>query len=57
MAPVVALVLDHLGIALHDATLDGSWPSLTLAEDTATAAPLGDTYREGPMPPQPPRET
>jgi hypothetical protein len=45
MAPVVALVLDHLGITLDDATLAGPWPSLTLAEDdaNATAAPLGDT--------------
>ncbi|MFE9857724.1 DUF6461 domain-containing protein [Streptomyces sp. NPDC005780] len=52
MAPVVALVLDHLGIALGDATLAGPWPSLTLAEDEAPAAPLGNTYAgEGPLPP------
>ncbi|MEU3752370.1 DUF6461 domain-containing protein [Streptomyces olivoreticuli] len=57
MAPVVALVLDHLGITLDDATLAGPWPSLTLAEDDAGTAPLGDTYAgEGPVPPQPPRE-
>ncbi|WP_328894633.1 DUF6461 domain-containing protein [Streptomyces sp. NBC_00236] len=52
MAPVVALVLDHLGITLSDATLAGPWPSLTLAEDEAPAAPLGNTYAgEGPLPP------
>ncbi|MBH1938987.1 hypothetical protein I5Q34_32815 [Streptomyces sp. AV19] len=52
MAPVVALVLDHLGITLDDATLAGPWPSLTLAEDDAPSAPVGDTYRsEGPVPP------
>ncbi|MFF3325276.1 DUF6461 domain-containing protein [Streptomyces sp. NPDC002889] len=52
MAPVVALVLDHLGIALDDAALARPWPSLTLAEDDAPSAPLGDTYAgEGPVPP------
>ncbi|MGW2874802.1 DUF6461 domain-containing protein [Streptomyces sp. NPDC001233] len=52
MAPVVALVLGHLGITLDDAALAGPWPSLTLAEDDAPSAPLGDTYRnEGPVPP------
>ncbi|MFI1205648.1 hypothetical protein K2224_14455 [Streptomyces sp. BHT-5-2] len=52
MAPVVALVLDHLGIALDDAALAGPWPSLTLAEEDAPSAPLGDTYMgEGPVPP------
>lgn len=52
MAPVVALVLDHLGIALDDAVLAGPWPSLTLAEDDAPSAPLGLTYAgEGPVPP------
>lgn len=52
MAPVVALVLDHLGITLNDAALDGPWPSLTLAEDDAPAAPLGSSYAgEGPVPP------
>lgn len=52
MAPVVALVLDHLGIALDDAALAGPWPSLTLAEHDAPSAPLGDTYAgEGPVPP------
>ncbi|MER5717498.1 DUF6461 domain-containing protein [Streptomyces sp. NPDC002132] len=52
MAPVVALVLDHLGITLDDATLAGPWPSLTLTEDAAPSAPLGDTYAgEGPVPP------
>ncbi|MFE7927895.1 DUF6461 domain-containing protein [Streptomyces sp. NPDC057456] len=52
MAPVVALVLDHLGITLDDATLAGPWPSLTLAEDDAPSGPLGDTYAgEGPVPP------
>lgn len=55
MAPVVALLLDHLGIALDDAALAGPWPSLTLAEDDAPSAPRGDTYAgEGPVPPQPP---
>ncbi|MGW7262324.1 DUF6461 domain-containing protein [Streptomyces sp. NPDC054842] len=52
MAPVVALVLDHLGITLDDAALAEPWPSLTLAEDDALSAPLGDTYAgEGPVPP------
>lgn len=52
MAPVVALVLDHLGITLDDAALAEPWPSLTLAEDDAPSAPLGDTYAgEGPVPP------
>ncbi|MEV7141912.1 DUF6461 domain-containing protein [Streptomyces tauricus] len=52
MAPAMALVLDHLGIALDDATLAGPWPSLTLAEDNAPSAPRGDTYAgEGPVPP------
>ncbi|MER6688501.1 DUF6461 domain-containing protein [Streptomyces minutiscleroticus] len=37
MAPVVALVLDHLGITLDDDTLAGPWPSLTLAQDDVTA--------------------
>ncbi|WP_328435877.1 DUF6461 domain-containing protein [Streptomyces sp. NBC_00425] len=51
-APVVALVLDHLGISLDDATLGGPWPSLTLVEDDAPSEPLGDTYAgEGPVPP------
>ncbi|MFJ4707685.1 DUF6461 domain-containing protein [Streptomyces anulatus] len=55
MAPVVTLVLDHLGIALDDAALAGPWPSLTLAEDDAPSAPRGDTYAgEGPVPPQQP---
>ncbi|MEV2211567.1 DUF6461 domain-containing protein [Streptomyces sp. NPDC050997] len=52
MAPVVALVLDHLGITLDDATLAGPWPSLTLAEDDAPSGPLGNSYAgEGPVPP------
>jgi len=52
MAPVVALVLEHLGITLDDAALAGSWPSLTLAGDDAPAASLGDTYAgEGSVPP------
>ncbi|MEU1214768.1 DUF6461 domain-containing protein [Streptomyces sp. NPDC005791] len=55
MAPVVALVLDHLGITLDDAVLAGPWLSLTLAEDNAPSAPRGDTYAgEGPVPPQQP---
>ncbi|MFC9128204.1 hypothetical protein ACFT4A_15310 [Streptomyces sp. NPDC057099] len=50
MAPAVALVLDHLGITLDDATLAG--PSLTLAEDDVPSAPLSATYAgEGPVPP------
>ncbi|MET9564110.1 hypothetical protein [Streptomyces tauricus] len=52
MAPAVAVVLDHLGITLDDATLAGPWPSLTLAEGNAPSAPTGDTYAgEGPVPP------
>ncbi|MDG4857655.1 DUF6461 domain-containing protein [Streptomyces sp. T-3] len=52
MAPVVELVLDHLGITLDDATLAGPWPSLTLAEEDTPSAPLGDSYAgEGPVPP------
>jgi hypothetical protein len=52
MAPVVALVLDDLGITLDDAALAGPWPSLTLAEDDAPSAPRSDTYAgEGPVPP------
>ncbi|MFJ2264473.1 DUF6461 domain-containing protein [Streptomyces sp. NPDC087844] len=52
MAPVVALVLAHLGITLDDAALAGPWPSLTLAEDDASAEPVGGTYAgEGPVPP------
>ncbi|MFD9034422.1 DUF6461 domain-containing protein [Streptomyces sp. NPDC059567] len=52
MAPVVALVLHHLGITLNDTALAGPWPSLTLAEDDTPSAPLGDTYAgEGPVPP------
>ncbi|MFH9135256.1 DUF6461 domain-containing protein [Streptomyces sp. NPDC017524] len=52
VAPVVALVLAHLGITLDDAILAGPWPSLTLAEDETPAAPLGHTYAgEGPVPP------
>ncbi len=41
MAPVVALVLDHLGITLDDEVLAGPWPSLTLAEDETPAAGPG----------------
>ncbi|WP_281193243.1 DUF6461 domain-containing protein [Streptomyces yerevanensis] len=52
MAPVVALVLDHLGLTLDDATLAAPWPTLTLAEDDAPSAPRGDSYAgEGPVPP------
>ncbi|WP_416971807.1 DUF6461 domain-containing protein [Streptomyces sp. 4F14] len=52
MAPVVALLLDHLGITLTDTTLAGPWPTLTLTEDTTPPAPRGDTYAgEGPVPP------
>ncbi|MFF1519856.1 DUF6461 domain-containing protein [Streptomyces sp. NPDC058305] len=55
MAPVVALVLDHLGITLDDTALAGPWPSLTLSEDDAPSAPRGHTYAgEGPVPPQSP---
>ncbi|MGV9878051.1 DUF6461 domain-containing protein [Streptomyces sp. NPDC003379] len=54
VAPVVALVLNRLGITLDDATLARPWPSLTLTEDDAPSAPVGDTYAgEGPVPPQP----
>lgn len=53
MAPIVAAVLDHLGITLDDAALAGPWPSLTLAEDDVATAPLGDTYAgEGLVPPR-----
>ncbi|GAA3495432.1 DUF6461 domain-containing protein [Streptomyces griseoincarnatus] len=52
MAPVVALVLDHLGLTLDDATLAAPWPTLTIAEDDAPTAPRGDSYAgEGPVPP------
>ncbi|NKQ25738.1 DUF6461 domain-containing protein [Streptomyces galbus] len=55
LAPVVALLLGHLGIALDDDALTGPWPTLTLAEDDAPSTPRGDTYAgEGPVPPQPP---
>lgn len=55
MAPVVALILDHLGITLDDTTLATPWPSLALPEDDAPSAPRGDTYAgEGPVPPQRP---
>lgn len=51
MAPVVALVLDHLGITLDDDVLAGPWLSLALAEN-APSTPRGDTYAgEGPVPP------
>ncbi|MFJ8249333.1 DUF6461 domain-containing protein [Streptomyces sp. NPDC094466] len=51
VAPVVALVLDHLGITLTDATLAGPWPSLALAEDDIPGAPPGPAYAgEGPVP-------
>ncbi|MFC8425478.1 DUF6461 domain-containing protein [Streptomyces sp. NPDC057236] len=51
MAPVVALVLDHLGITLDDDVLAGPWLSLALAEN-APSTPPGDTYAgEGPVPP------
>ncbi|GAA2256874.1 hypothetical protein GCM10010415_17630 [Streptomyces atrovirens] len=51
-APVVALVLDHLGLTLDDATLAAPWPTLTVAEDDAPSAPRGDSYAgEGPVPP------
>ncbi|MFI5569434.1 DUF6461 domain-containing protein [Streptomyces sp. NPDC051740] len=52
IAPVVALVLDHLGLTLDDATLATPWPTLTVAEDDAPTAPRGDSYAgEGPVPP------
>ncbi|MCX4231815.1 DUF6461 domain-containing protein [Streptomyces ortus] len=55
MAPVVALVLDHLGISLDDDAVAGPWLSLTLSEDDAPSAPRGHTYAgEGPVPPQSP---
>ncbi|TRO55343.1 MULTISPECIES: DUF6461 domain-containing protein [unclassified Streptomyces] len=55
MAPVVALVLDHLGITLDDTAVAGSWPSLTFSEDDAPSTPRGNTYAgEGPVPPQSP---
>ncbi|MDT0386026.1 DUF6461 domain-containing protein [Streptomyces dubilierae] len=51
MAPVVALVLDHLGITLDDDVLAGPWLSLALAEN-APSTPRGGTYAgEGPVPP------
>ncbi|MGA5415560.1 DUF6461 domain-containing protein [Streptomyces pseudogriseolus] len=53
MAPVVALVLDHLGITLDDEVLAGPWPSLTLAEDETPTAGPGVSYAgEGPVPPE-----
>ncbi|MGW2825911.1 hypothetical protein ACWC24_33630 [Streptomyces sp. NPDC001443] len=52
MAPVVALVLDHLGITLDGATLAGPRPSVTLAENDAPPGSLRDTSAgEGPVPP------
>lgn len=52
MAPVVALVLDHLGIALDDAALAGPWPSLTLSENDVTSALPGEVHMgEGPVRP------
>ncbi|MFJ8948422.1 DUF6461 domain-containing protein [Streptomyces sp. NPDC102395] len=52
MAPVVAVVAEHLGIALDDATLARPWPSLTLSRHDGRSATLGDTYAgEGPVPP------
>ncbi|MET8507479.1 DUF6461 domain-containing protein [Streptomyces sp. NPDC004787] len=52
MAPVVALVLDELGLTLDDAALSASWPAVTLAEDDAPSTPRGDSYAgEGPVPP------
>ncbi|MFI9421805.1 DUF6461 domain-containing protein [Streptomyces werraensis] len=52
MAPVVALVLGHLGITLDDAVLAGPWAGLTLAVDDAPTAGRGDSYAgEGPVPP------
>lgn len=51
MAPVVALVLAHLGVTLDDAALAGPWPSLALAVHDGSAGPLGDSYAgEGPVP-------
>ncbi|MGI3225062.1 hypothetical protein ACRJ4B_15200 [Streptomyces sp. GTA36] len=55
MAPLVALVLDHLGITLDDTAVAGSWPSLTFSEDDAPSTPRGKTYAgEGPVLPQSP---
>ncbi|MEU6351977.1 DUF6461 domain-containing protein [Streptomyces sp. NPDC047072] len=55
MAPVVALLLDHLGIPLDDTTLAAPWPTLTLTETDTPSPPRGDTYAgEGPVPPQHP---
>ncbi|MEU0912589.1 DUF6461 domain-containing protein [Streptomyces althioticus] len=52
MEPVVALVLDHLGVTLDDAVLAGPWPGLTVAEDgTPTAGPGVSYAGEGPVPP------
>ncbi|MGA5147955.1 DUF6461 domain-containing protein [Streptomyces griseoincarnatus] len=52
MVPVVALVLDHLGLTLDDATFSAPWPTLTVAEDDAPTATRGDSYAgEGPVPP------
>ncbi|MFM9608224.1 DUF6461 domain-containing protein [Streptomyces niveiscabiei] len=51
-APIVALVLDTLGIPLNDDTLAAPWPSLPLTEDDVPAVQRGDTYAgEGPVPP------
>jgi hypothetical protein len=55
MAPVVSLVLTHLGLALDDSTLTAPWPSLTLSEADVPSAPRGHTYAgEGPVPPRSP---
>ncbi|MFC9887295.1 DUF6461 domain-containing protein [Streptomyces pilosus] len=52
VASVVALVLDHLGLTLDDATLAAPWPTLTVTEDDAPTAPRGESYAgEGPVPP------
>ncbi|MET9372492.1 DUF6461 domain-containing protein [Streptomyces griseoflavus] len=52
VASVVALVLDHLGLTLDDATLAAPWPTLTVTEDDVPTAPRGDSYAgEGPVPP------
>ncbi|MFF5157563.1 DUF6461 domain-containing protein [Streptomyces sp. NPDC000348] len=52
IAPVVALVLDHLGLPLDDTTLAAPWPTLTVAEDDAPSEPRGESYAgEGPVPP------
>ncbi|MGJ5893391.1 hypothetical protein DF268_29130 [Streptomyces sp. V2] len=51
-APIVALLLNTLGIPLDDNTLAAPWPSLTLTEDDVPAVQRGDTYAgEGPVPP------